>query len=261
MKNNHVILLNILFISNFMFAANPAPDKKEEEKGTFDRCFDGPGGFVKCAGVGALAVGGTGLAIYLSGGVLSPWMTRIGGSISGAFESKPAPKHEPKPAAAPKPAPAPAKKEEPKPAPAPSSPKRSAINHQQIAAAAAGGFTMGAVLVPPLKAGMKAAIERGVNEIADDITGKRAKQDKKEQEQVALQKESLDIQRRAVAAQEEAIALQKKEFEDQKKRHAEDMLVHMRISEQNEKVLAQGKSFKEDMTSLSKQLNDFAGNE
>jgi hypothetical protein len=252
MKNSHVVLLNLLFIGNFMFAANPAPDKKEEEKGTFDRCFDSPGGFAKCAAVGTVAVGATGLVVWASGGILSPWMGRIGSSVSSVFESKPAPKHEPKPAAAPKPAPAPAKKEEPKPAP--SSPKRSGITRKEVAVIASGctaaGFALGAVIEPAVST----AVRLGAEDIYKEATGKRAKEDKQREEQVAMQKEALDIQRRAVAAQEAAIRLQERQ-------HAENVVMHMRSSEQNEKALVHGKSLKQDINNLSKQMAEFAGAE
>jgi hypothetical protein len=101
---------------------------------------------------------------------------------------------------------------------------------------------------------MDAAIRRGVDEIADEITGKKAKQDKQREEEMALQKEALDIQRKSVAAQEAAVELQRKV-------HAEDMVMHLRASEQNEKVLAQGQKLERGMGSLSKQMAEFAGAE
>lgn len=254
MKNSHVVLLNILFISNFMFAANPAPEKKEDEKGTFDRCFDSPGGFAKCAAVGAVTGGAIGLALWASGGYLTPAIGKIGSSVSGVFESKPARKSEPKsePAPKPAPAPAPAKKEEQKPAP--SSPKRSGITRREVAVVASGctaaGFALGAVVEPAVST----AIRMGAEDIYKEATGKRAKEDKQREEQVAMQKEALDIQRRAVAAQEAAIKLQERQ-------HAENVVMHMRSSEQNEKALMHGKSLKQDINNLSKQMAEFAGAE
>lgn len=238
MKNRHIVLLILLFANSFIFSANPAPDKKkEEDKGTFDRCFDGPGGFAKCAGVGALVVGGTGLAIWASGGVLSPWMTRIGGGISNAFESTPTPKpsEESKPAAAPKqvavPKAAPAPKQEQK---KPDSPRRDDDKKSWREPVIAGaGFMLG---VASQTVGSDAT-----RDIYDLVTGKKAKRDKEREEDIKLQREGLDIQRQLL--------------DGQMKIHAENRKMHEEATEQHYKLGTRGQGLQSQMGALSNKLD------
>jgi len=82
MKNSHIVLLSLLFVSSFVIPADPSanPQRIIKKKGHFDNCFDSGWEFSKCAGKGTAvaAVGVGGLA--LGGGVL---ITAYGAVSSG----------------------------------------------------------------------------------------------------------------------------------------------------------------------------------
>jgi len=84
MKNLHIVLLNTLFISSIVFAANPSANpivpRIIKKNGHFDNCFDSPWEFSKCAGKGTV-VAATGVGVVaLGGGVI---ITAYGAVSSG----------------------------------------------------------------------------------------------------------------------------------------------------------------------------------
>jgi len=67
MKNSHIVLLSLLFVSSFVIPADPSATplgrRLVRKQGTFDRCFDSPYGF------GACALKGTAIAATVTAGV------------------------------------------------------------------------------------------------------------------------------------------------------------------------------------------------
>lgn len=271
MKNSHIVLFSLLFANSFIIPANPSREKKEEDKGTFDRCFDSPGGFAKCAAVGSIVGLGTGAALWYSWGTAAPMADRIALGISSIFESpRPAPRPAPqaqqvkvdqqiqsasdklrgglmKPIVvvrppSPKREAAPAKQEEKKPdSPRRDDNKKSSWGKYEAPIVAGASFAGGIVV--------QTVATKGTDDAYDTVTGKKAKRDKEREEDLKMQRESLDIQRQLLAGQ---VSI----HNENRKLHEENRMLHEQAAEQNQKLGVVGGQLRADMGNLSAKIDD-----
>lgn len=253
MKNSHIVLFSLLFANSFIFSANPAPDKKEKEKGIFDQCFDSPVGFAKCAAVGTIAGAATGAALWYSWGTAAPVADRIALGVSSLFEpSRPAPRSPrrlnptpaPKKIESPKRAPLPAKQkpEEKKPdSPRRDDNKKSSWDEWKAPISAAAGFAGGIVV--------QSVASNSTNDVYDVVTGKKAKRDKEREEDLQIKREELAIQRQLLDGQ-------MKIHEENRRMYEENRKMHNDMSEQHYKLSVVGGNLRNDMSNLSGKIDD-----